>query len=152
MAIRKAAVVFSVALFASAAPAGAQDEPAARAATTAVVAVESRPYLLDDDRGAPMLGTLYASFFGLQAYDGYATLTGIRRGAAEWNPVTRSVAANPAAFWSVKIGLSLTTVYLAERMRRQHHRVQATVVMLASNGVIAVVAAHNAAALRRAPR
>ena len=48
--------------------------------------------------GRPMaLPALYGTLAGLQIFDGYSTVTGIRRGATESNPVVGGLAGNPAA-------------------------------------------------------
>jgi len=39
-------------------------------------------------------------------------------------------------------------IYAAEQLWRQHHRGQAIAIMVASNGVMAIVAAHNAGTRR----
>jgi len=98
-------------------------------------------------RGA-VLPTLYVSLAGLQAYDVYATTTGLRRGAVEANGVMKNVAGNPAAMWAVKAGVTTATIVIAEQLWKQHRRTAAIVTMIASNGLMAVVAARNASVLR----
>jgi hypothetical protein len=94
------------------------------------------------------LPAMYVSLAGLQAYDGYSTLRGVRAGATEANPLVGGLAGQPAAFWTVKALSTVTTIYFAEQLWRQHKRGQAIVTMVAANAVMGAVAAHNNAVLR----
>ena len=100
-----------------------------------------------DGRGTA-LSALYVSFAALQIVDGYTTMTGTTRGAQEANPLMAGAAGNRAALWAVKGGATLATIYVAERLWKNHQRGQAIAVMLLSNGVMAAVAAHNSSVLR----
>ncbi len=113
------------------------DKDAATAAETtlAMPSSESRP---------SALLPLYSGYMALQAYDVYSTLRGVKSGVSEANPVMTSVAGNPGALIGVKVGLTVGSIYAAERLWRQHHRGQAIAIMVASNSVMAIVAAHNA--------
>jgi hypothetical protein len=97
----------------------------------------------------PVLPLLYVSFAALNAYDGSSTLTALKLGAVEGNPVMAGVAARPAALWAVKAGVTTASVVVAERLWRQHHRTAAIVMMVVSNGMMAAVAARNASVIRR---
>jgi hypothetical protein len=85
---------------------------------------------------------------GLQAYDMYSTLTALKRGCREANPVMGGLVAHAPAFIALKAGLSVASIYSAERMWRQHHRVRAIVMIALSNGLMTAVAVHNARVLR----
>jgi len=98
-------------------------------------------------RGA-VLPALYASYAALQGYDAYTTLSGVRHGAQEGNAVMSGLAANSAAVWGLKAGVTLSSLMISEHLWKQHHRGQAIAVMLAANGLMAGVAARNAAVLR----
>jgi hypothetical protein len=98
-------------------------------------------------RGA-VLPALYGSYAALQVFDAYTTLSGVRRGALEGNAVMSGMAANSAAVWGVKAGVTVSAVMISEHLWKQHRRGQAIAVMLAANGVMAGVAARNAAVLR----
>ena len=50
--------------------------------------------------------------------------------------------------WAVKGGVAFASIYVAERLWRTHHRGEAIAVMAVSSGVMAAVAANNAAILR----
>lgn len=48
-----------------------------------------------------VLPPLYASFVVLQAYDGYATTTGVRNGGVDSNSVMRGLSDRPAVVWAL---------------------------------------------------
>ena len=95
------------------------------------------------------LPALYATLIGLQAYDGYTTLRGTSRGGSETNPLVGGLARQPAAFWTVKAASTVASIYFAEQLWRQHHRTQAVVLMIVTNGVMGAVAVRNASILSR---
>jgi hypothetical protein len=97
----------------------------------------------------PVLPSLYAGLISLQVYDGYSTNRGLKNGASESNAVLGMVATHPAAVWAVKGGIASASILVAERLWRANHRGQAIALMAVSNGVMAAVAANNAAILRR---
>ena len=99
-------------------------------------------------RGAA-LPILYGALAGLQAYDGWSTVSGVRRGATEANPALAGVAGNPGAMWALKVGATSASVYAAERMWRRHRRVEAVATMVAVNSMMIAVAAHNASIVRQ---
>jgi Domain of unknown function (DUF5658) len=94
------------------------------------------------------LPAMYVSLAGLQAYDGYSTIRGVRNGATEANPLVGGLASQPAAFWTVKALSTVTTIYFAEQLWRQHKRGQAIMTMVVANAVMGAVAARNASVLR----
>jgi hypothetical protein len=94
------------------------------------------------------LPAMYVSFAGLQAYDGYSTLRGVRGGAAEIDPLVGGLASQPAAFWTLKALSTVTTIYFAEQLWRQHKRGQAIMTMVVAHGVMGAVAARNASILK----
>ena len=95
-----------------------------------------------------VLPSLYVSLGALQAFDGYSTTTALRRGATEANGLMKNVAGNPAAMWIVKGGVTAASIYAAERLWKQNRRVAAIATMVATNGLMAMVAARNASVLR----
>jgi hypothetical protein len=97
-------------------------------------------------RGAA-LPALYIGLAAFEMYDGLSTASGVGRGAVEANPLVGGAATNAPALWAIKGGATVGVIYLAERLWRQHRRGQAIGVMLASNGIMAAVAAHNTRAL-----
>jgi hypothetical protein len=128
-----------------AAPVSAADAEATSADANAVFAkaVKEHP----PSRGA-VLPVLYGALAGLQAYDGWSTMTGVKRGAVETNPALGGAASNPGAMWAVKVGATSASVYAAETLWRRHRRVEAIATMVAVNGMMAAVAVHNASVVR----
>jgi hypothetical protein len=140
---------WSLAVLLVAASARASDAPADSAATTAapVVPVISVARV---ETGRPSgLLAAYVAQAALQSYDVYSTLQATRGGAAEQNPVVGGLLAHPTAFVAVKTAVAATTILTAEQLWKRGYRKRAVVLMLASNGLMAVVAANNAAVLRR---
>jgi hypothetical protein len=96
----------------------------------------------------PVLPAMYVSLIGLQAYDGYSTTQGLSHGAVESNSFMSAVVNHPASLWAVKGGAAFASIYMAERLWRQHRRGQAIALMVATNVVMASVAVSNASILR----
>lgn len=94
------------------------------------------------------LPAMYVSLIGLQAYDGYSTTQGLSHGAVESNGFMSAVVNHPASLWAVKGGAAVASIYMAERLWRQHRRGQAIALMVATNVVMASVAVSNASILR----
>jgi len=94
-----------------------------------------------------VLPALYGTFAGLQIYDGYATFAGLHRGVHETNGLIGGLAGKPAVLWTMKAASTGISIYLAERLWRDHHRGQAIAVMIASNALMSVVAVRNASVL-----
>ena len=90
---------------------------------------------------------MYVALTGLQAYDGYSTLRGVARGATEQNPLVGGLSRQPAAFMTLKAVSTLTTIYAAEQLWRQHHKTQAIVTLAVANVTMGIVAARNASRL-----
>ena len=98
-------------------------------------------------RGAA-LPVLYGSLIALEAFDGYSTTRGLQGGAVESNSLMSTLLAHPGAFWAVKGATTFTSIFVAERLWRQHRRASAIAVMVVTNAVMMGVAANNAAILR----
>jgi hypothetical protein len=96
----------------------------------------------------PTLPALYVSLGGLQAYDGYSTVHGVKNGARESNVLLGGLAGNPAAFWAIKGGSTALSIFMAERLWRSHHRAEAIVTMVVANSVMAAIAARNTSVIR----
>jgi hypothetical protein len=94
------------------------------------------------------LPVMYVSLIGLQAYDGYSTMQGLSKGAVESNGFMSAVVNHPGSLWAVKGGAAFASIYMAERLWRQHRRGQAIALMVATNVVMASVAVSNASILR----
>ena len=157
-------LIFAIGFFACAggALAATVDVPSDSAATTAsspsggaegegvlppvyVAAPSAAP---EETRGR-ILPALYISFAALEVADAYTTTIGLQRGAAEHNPMMAPAAGNTAALWAIKGAATLASICLIDKVARDHHRVQAIVVMLVMNGIATSVAANNVGVLRR---
>jgi hypothetical protein len=96
-----------------------------------------------------LLPGLYAGSAFFQGYDAYSTLSALKSGASEANPLMKGITKSPMAFIALKAGMTAMSIMSAERMWKDEHRVAAVVMMIASNGMMAAVAAHNASVLQR---
>ena len=96
-----------------------------------------------------LLPALYVGSAVLQGYDAYSTLTALKGGATEANPMMKAVTKSPAAFVAVKAGVTAASILAAEHLWKNHNRVGAIVTMIASNSFMAYVAAHNARVIGR---
>ena len=99
-----------------------------------------------------ILPALYAGSTILQAYDAYSTMKALRLGAVEANPVVQGIVGNPALFIGVKAAIASASILAAEQMWKNHHKVAAIVTMVASNSIMAMVAAHNAGVINTLQR
>ena len=115
--------------------------PVASVAKSQLVLPTSAPDFSRVHRPA-LLPALYASSVALQALDAHSTLTALKHGAREANPMMQGVAGNPTALIAVKAGAAVGTIYFAEKLWRRN-RVAAVALMTAVNGVSAIVVAHN---------
>ena len=93
-----------------------------------------------------VLTALYASYGVLQAYDVYSTRQALAHGGREANPMLQDVAGHTGALMAVKAGVGLSTIAAAERLWKTN-KAAAIGVMIAGNGVAAMVAAHNTRSL-----
>jgi len=87
---------------------------------------------------------MYAMTFALQGYDAYSTLTALKGGAREANPMMQSVVGSPVAFTAVKVGTAAATFLASERLWKSNHRAAAVAVMAASTIGMSMVAVNNA--------
>jgi len=140
----KTAWCLSILLLSIATPALAQEEPRADDPPRIVLQPPPTP-----SRPAALL-PLYTGAIGLQAYDGYSTLRGVRQGNAETNPLVIGLADRPVAFWTVKAVTTGLSILLTEQLWRDGHRTQAIVWMVVADGVMAAVAARNASLVHSA--
>lgn len=79
---------------------------------------------------------------GLQVADAHSTLSGLKMGAVEANPLMSPVAKNGPALVAVKATVAAGVIYATERMSRGN-RVAAVLTAIAINGTYAMVVAHN---------
>jgi hypothetical protein len=95
------------------------------------------------------LPLLYASLNGLQAYDGFSTSRGLRKGAVESNTLMATLVKHPVALWGAKTGTTFASIYIAEGLWKRRRRGAAIAMMVASNAMMIGVASNNAKVLRR---
>jgi hypothetical protein len=91
----------------------------------------------------PVLPALYATSAALQGYDAFSTLSALQNGAHEANPLMKSVVKSPAAFVAMKTGVTAASIMAAEQLWKNHHRMGAVGMMIATNVMMGMVAAHN---------
>lgn len=97
------------------------------------------------------LPVLYVTLGVVQAADLYTTAAGLKRGAAEANPLIVQASGNRSAMLAVKIASSAGTIAFAERVWKKN-RAAAVALMIGVNGATAAIAAHNARVMRAAGR
>lgn len=89
-----------------------------------------------------LLNSLYVSTIAMQALDVHSTLSAMRSGAVEGNPLMAGVAGHRAAFIAVKAGVAASTVFAAQKLAK-HNKVAAIVTLMAINSAYAYVVNHN---------
>lgn len=128
------------------------------AAAVAASALAERPDLAAQMTFAPRaqaaaprrpltLPALYVGSAVLQGYDAYSTLAVLKHGGVEANPMMKGVTKRPIAFIGLKAGVTAMSIMAAERMWKNNNRLGAVLTMVAANGMMAYVAAHNARVL-----
>ena len=158
--MRRTLVGSLVGLLLMSASAFAADDDTATSVTPTIAAAAAtlaRPDLSANLNIAPRIAprrpmalpSLYAGSVFLQSYDAYSTLTALKRGGTEANPLMKAVTKSPIAFIGLKAGVATMSIMAAERMWKDNNRLGAVLTMVASNGFMAVVAAHNTAVLHR---
>lgn len=93
------------------------------------------------------LPALYMASAALQGYDAYSTLTALKNGGVEANPLMKNVVSHPAVFVALKATVATTSIMAAEKMWKNGNRLGAVGVMVASNVAMGFVAANNARVL-----
>ena len=96
----------------------------------------------------PGLSAMYVSLAALEGYDAYSTLKAVKHGAVEANPLMSGLVGHPVGFLVAKSAVTVASIYAAERLWRTHQRRSAAIMMVLTNGMMAVVAARNASVLR----
>ncbi len=74
-------------------------------------------------------------------------MKGLQSGAVEANGVMKGITGSPVVFWAVKGAVTAASIVAAERLWKDHRRGAAIATMLATNGVMAIVAVRNASVL-----
>ncbi len=89
-----------------------------------------------------MLSALYVSLGAMQALDVHSTLTALKAGARESNPIAAPFTANAGSMIGLKVVSTATTIFFAERLWKAN-RLKAILVLAAINGATAAVAMRN---------
>ncbi len=100
-------------------------------------------------RRPSLLPSLYVGSTVLQGYDAYSTLTALKHGGVEANPLMKNITKSPIAFVALKASVAATSIMAAEKMWKNGNRLGAIGVMVASNVAMGFVAANNARVLAR---
>ncbi|MCX6544993.1 MAG: DUF5658 family protein [Acidobacteria bacterium] len=85
---------------------------------------------------------LYTATIAMQALDYHSTMSGLRGGAVEANPLMSNVTKNRTAFLAVKAAVA-TGAILAARSIAKRNKLAAVVMLVAVNSAYAYVAMHN---------
>lgn len=103
-----------------------------------------RPVTFDrpSNRPSTLMLSLYASTAAMQALDVHSTLSALKLGAVEANPMMKGVARNKAAFIALKAGMAASTI-LASRNMAKRNKIAAIATMVAVNTAYAFVISHN---------
>lgn len=88
------------------------------------------------------LGTLYVSTAVLQGLDVHSTLTGMRSGATETNPMMKGLVKSPGAFIVMKAGVAAGTI-MAARSLAKKNRATAVLALVAFNAAYGAIVMHN---------
>jgi hypothetical protein len=75
----------------------------------------------------------------LLASDGYLTWTAVHHGAVEQNVIVKPVAGNAPGLLGVKVGMSVATILLMERLRHDHPRAAVWMMVALNSGASWVV-------------
>jgi len=105
------------------------------------------PRLVRADRRPSALAPLYVSLAGLQVFDAFSTVRGVRAGAFESNDLLRGATDHPTLMYGIKAAAAVAPMVVAERLWRSHHRTGAILTIVLANSMVAVVAANNARVL-----
>jgi hypothetical protein len=97
-----------------------------------------------------LMTSLYSSYAGLAAADGYLTWQAVHNGAVETNPMVAPIVRDAPGLTAFKFATGAVTFLAVERIRRDHPRA-AMWIMAGANGGMMWVVWHNSqvAGLRR---
>jgi hypothetical protein len=147
VALLFAALLVTIPVAAQTLPLGASASSVAAVQPVAVTPLQTA-FLIPAPARPPVLPWMYVSLAALQGYDAYSTMTAMKQGATESNPLMAGVAGHPAGLLIVKSVTTVATIWVSERLWRKHHRGAAIALMVATNGMMAFVASRNASVLR----
>jgi hypothetical protein len=99
-------------------------------------------YTQGQGKRGSLLPSLYVSLAAVQAADIYSTRQAIKAGASEANPMMKSFAGSSGSMLAIKAATTAGTIFFAERLAKKN-KAAAIGLMIATNGTLAAVAAHN---------
>jgi hypothetical protein len=89
-----------------------------------------------------LLMSLYMSTAALQALDVHSTLSVMKYGGGEKNPMMRGIAGNPGALIAMKAGVAAGTIFATHKASKRN-KVAAIVTSVAINSAYLFVVSHN---------
>ena len=89
-----------------------------------------------------LMTSLYASTVMMQALDVHSTLSALRSGATEANPLMQGATRNQAMFMAVKVGVAASTILAAKQLSKRN-KAAAVATLVAINSAYALVVSHN---------
>jgi hypothetical protein len=95
-----------------------------------------------ESRASKALLPLYASTAVLQLLDMHSTLTAMKHGAVEGNPLMAGVTSQGPAFLAVKAGIAASTIF-AVRGLAKRNKLAAIVTLIGINSAYGFVISHN---------
>jgi len=116
--------------------------PVAAAAENVAIAPAVTSIYYPKTKRPALLPAMYATLGLVQAWDLHSTMTALKAGAREANPVAAPFAGKTGSLVALKAATTAGTIFFAERMWRKN-RVGAFVLMGVINGATAAVALHN---------
>jgi hypothetical protein len=96
---------------------------------------------VETEGGASLL-PLHAATVALQLLDAHSTMTAMKYGGVEANPLMKDVASNRTALFGVKAAVATTTI-LATHHVGKRNRLAAVLTGIAINAAYAAIVAHN---------
>lgn len=98
----------------------------------------------------PLLHALYGNAVTLQGLDAYLTLRAVQtRDFQETNGLMAPMVERPIAWLAMKAATSIATVQVADHLWMSGRKKTAIATLIATNGLMSIVVARNAALLRR---
>ena len=85
---------------------------------------------------------LYASTVAVQAMDLHSTMSGLRAGATEANPLLGGATKNAAVFIGVKAAVTAGTIFAAQKLAKKN-KPAAIAMLVVINSAYAMIAVHN---------
>jgi hypothetical protein len=98
--------------------------------------------------GKSLMTSLYATTALMQALDVHSTLSAIKAGAVEANPIMGRLSGNPGALVASKAAVAAVSIWAAHKISKKN-KVAAVVTLVAVNSAYAMIVSHNYRLARR---